>query len=151
MELWWIGKLLFSNLKLVREENEGGEEVAILTIGHPGNFAIEACDLLAKESFYPAHYDFRFVKPLDLNLLSEVCATYKKIITVEDHAIQGGFGSAVAEAILESGYQVQLKRLGIPDRFIEHGEQKELYEECGFNTGAIMNAVRKFVGTAYLV
>jgi len=129
----------------------GGEEVAILTIGHPGNFAVEACDLLAKEGFYPAHYDFRFVKPLDLELLREVCSSYKKIITVEDHAIQGGFGSAVAEAILDNGYQVQMSRLGIPDRFIEHGEQKELYEECHINTEAIMNAVRKMVGTAYLV
>ncbi|MDQ3049686.1 MAG: 1-deoxy-D-xylulose-5-phosphate synthase [Bacteroidota bacterium] len=129
----------------------GGEEVAILTIGHPGNFAVEACDLLAKEGFYPAHYDFRFVKPLDLELLHEVCTTYKKIITVEDHAIQGGFGSAVAEAVLDNGYQVQMMRLGIPDRFIEHGEQRELYEECGINAGAIMNAVRKLVGTAYLV
>ncbi|MDQ3051606.1 MAG: 1-deoxy-D-xylulose-5-phosphate synthase [Bacteroidota bacterium] len=129
----------------------GGEEVAILTIGHPGNFAVEACDLLAKEGFYPAHYDFRFVKPLDLDLLREVCTSYKKIITVEDHSIQGGFGSAVAEAVLDNGYQVHMTRLGIPDRFIEHGEQKELYEECGINAAAIMNAVRKLVGLAYLV
>src|SRR5688572_30320319 len=116
----------------------GGEEVAILTIGHPGNFAVEACDLLAKEGFYPAHYDFRFVKPLDQELLQEVCTTYNKIITVEDHAIQGGFGSAVAESILENGYNVRLTRLGVPDSFIEHGEQKELYVECAFNTEAIM-------------
>ncbi len=129
----------------------GGEEIAILTIGHPGNFAVQACDILAREGFYPAHYDFRFVKPLDLDLLAEVCSSYTKIITVEDHAIQGGFGSAVAEAIMDHGYQVQMHRLGIPDRFIEHGEQKELYVECGFDTQAIMNAVRKMVGSAYLV
>jgi len=129
----------------------GGEEVAILSIGHPGNFAVEACDLLAKEGFYPAHYDFRFVKPLDLELLHEVCSNYSKIITVEDHAIQGGFGSAIAEAILDKGYQVNLQRLGIPDHFIEHGEQKELYVECGFDSKAIMNAVRKMVGSEYLV
>ncbi|MBL0340163.1 MAG: 1-deoxy-D-xylulose-5-phosphate synthase [Bacteroidetes bacterium] len=129
----------------------GGEEIAILTIGHPGNFAIQACDLLAKEGFYPAHYNMRFVKPLDAILLHEVFTTYKKIITVEDHSIQGGFGSAVAEFMIDNGYMAQISRLGVPDRFIEHGEQKELYEECGFDTNAIMNAVRKLVGSAYLI
>lgn len=129
----------------------GGEEVAILSIGHPGNFAVEACDLLAKEGFYPAHYDLRFVKPLDETLLHEVFSTYKKIITVEDHAIQGGFGSAIAEFMIDNGYAAQITRLGIPDHFIEHGEQKELYRECDFDAKSIMNAVRKLVGSTYLV
>lgn len=129
----------------------GGEEVAILTIGHPGNFAVQACDLLAKEGFYPAHYNMRFVKPLDAEMLHEVFTNYKKIITVEDHSIQGGFGSAVAEFMIDHGYMAQMTRLGVPDKFIEHGEQKELYDECGFNTNDIMNAVRKLVGNVYLV
>ncbi|HMT29122.1 MAG TPA: 1-deoxy-D-xylulose-5-phosphate synthase, partial [Bacteroidia bacterium] len=133
------------------EKMRGGEEVAILTIGHPGNFAIQACDLLAKDGFYPAHYNMRFVKPLDAEMLHEVFSTYKKIITVEDHSIQGGFGSAVAEFMIDNGYLAHITRLGVPDRFIDHGEQKELYEECGFNTNDIMNAVRKLVGTEYLV
>jgi 1-deoxy-D-xylulose-5-phosphate synthase len=127
-----------------------GEEVAILTIGHPGNFAVDACNQLSKEGFYPAHYDLRFVKPLDAELLHEVFSNYKKIITVEDAAILGGFGSAVAEFMVDNGYNSRIKRLGIPDRFIEHGEQKELYRECDFDATAIMNAVRQLVGEAVL-
>jgi len=127
-----------------------GEQVAILTIGHPGNFAVEACNQLSKDSFYPSHYDLRFVKPLDEELLHEVFTKYKKIITVEDASVQGGFGSAVAEFMVDKGYNSRIKRLGIPDRFIEHGEQKELYRECEFDAAAIMNAVRQFVGEAVL-
>jgi 1-deoxy-D-xylulose-5-phosphate synthase len=78
--------------------------------------------------------------------LHEVFSIYKKIITVEDHAIQGGFGSAVAEFMIDHNYQASIQRLGVPDRFIEHGEQKELWAECGFDSAAIMNAVRKMAG-----
>ncbi len=128
----------------------GGEEVAILTLGHPGNFAVEACDRLAKEGFYPAHYDLRFVKPLDQVLLHEVFSLYKKVITVEDGCIMGGFGSAVAEFMIDNNYTAQIVRLGIPDRFIEHGEQKELYNECHFNADAIMEAVREMINSKVL-
>jgi 1-deoxy-D-xylulose-5-phosphate synthase len=128
-----------------------GEDVAILTIGHPGNFAVAACEQLAKEGFSPAHYDLRFVKPLDEELLHEVFGNFSKIITVEDHAIQGGFGSAVAEFMIDHGYSAQITRLGIPDRFIEHGEQKELYQECGFDAPAIMQAVRQMAGSESFV
>lgn len=121
----------------------GGEKVAILTIGHPGNFAVEACDKLADEGLYPAHYDMRFVKPLDSALLHEIFSEFKQIITVEDGCIQGGFGSAVAEFMIDHHYQAQITRLGIPDKWIEHGEQKELYRECNFDAQAIMEAVRE--------
>lgn len=124
----------------------GGEEVAILTIGHPGNFAVSACDELAKENIYPAHYDLRFVKPLDLLLLHEVFSTYKKIITVEDGCLQGGMGSAVAEFMIDNSYTADIVRLGIPDQFIEHGEQKELYAECHFDKAALMETVRQMLG-----
>lgn len=133
--------------RLLRE----GEEVAILTIGHPGNFAVEACGQLAKEGFFPAHYDMRFVKPIDEEMLHEVFKKYKKIVTVEDHAVQGGFGSAVAEFMIDHNYAASITRLGVPDRFIEHGEQKELYQECHFDANAIVNAVRKLVDSAYLI
>lgn len=123
----------------------GGEEVAILTIGHPGNFAVDACDRLAKEGFYPAHYDLRFVKPLDQVMLHEVFSQFKKIITVEDGCIMGGFGSAIAEFMIDNSYSAHFIRLGIPDRFIEHGEQKELYNECHFNADAIMETVRQMM------
>jgi 1-deoxy-D-xylulose-5-phosphate synthase len=125
-----------------------GEEVAILTIGHPGNFAVSACADLNKEGIRPAHYDLRFVKPLDQQLLHEVFSKYKKIITVEDGCIQGGFGSAVAEFMLDHQYAAAMIRLGIPDTFIEHGEQKELYAECHFDTDAIKKAVLKLLSFA---
>lgn len=119
-----------------------GEEVAILTLGHIGNYAVEACETLQKEGLNPAHYDMRFVKPLDGELLHEVFGKFKKVITVEDGCLMGGFGSAVLEWMMDHGYQSQIKRLGIPDEVIEHGEQIELQKECGFDPDGIADAVR---------
>lgn len=121
-----------------------GEEVAILTFGHVGNFAIEACQELRKEGINPAHYDLRFAKPLDELMLHEVFSRYKKIITVEDGCIQGGVGSAVLEFMADNNYQVQVKRLGIPDEYIEHGEQAELWAECGYDASAIKRTVIEY-------
>lgn len=123
-----------------------GEEVAILSIGHPGNFAQDAIRLLAAEGLQPAHYDLRYVKPLDEELLHEVGARFRRIVTVEDGALMGGFGSAVLEFMMEHGYHPQVTRLGIPDRFVDHGEQPELWAECGFDAAAIAEAVRALVG-----
>jgi 1-deoxy-D-xylulose-5-phosphate synthase len=122
-----------------------GEEVAILSIGHPGNFAVAACTELSREGLNPAHYDLRFVKPLDEELLHEIFQKFKKIVTVEDGCLMGGFGSAIAEFMVNHNYMSSIKRLGIPDRFIEHGEQKELYAECHYDKEAIKNAVRHFI------
>ncbi|MGY6558924.1 MAG: 1-deoxy-D-xylulose-5-phosphate synthase [Nitritalea sp.] len=119
-----------------------GEEVAILTIGHIGNYAVEACEALAKEGLNPAHYDMRFVKPLDEGLLHEVFSKFSKVITVEDGCLMGGFGSAVLEWMMDHGYQAQVKRLGIPDEVIEHGEQLELHADCGFDPAGIAETVR---------
>ncbi len=124
-----------------------GEEVALLTIGHIGNYAVTACEMLEKEGFNPAHYDMRFVKPLDEAMLHEVFTKFKKVVTVEDGCLMGGFGSAVLEWMVDNGYQAQVKRLGIPDRVIEHGEQIELHRECGFDPEGIANAVRELVGS----
>ena len=121
-----------------------GEEVAILTFGHVGNFAIEACQELRKEGINPAHYDLRFAKPLDEAMLHEVFTNYKKVITVEDGCIQGGVGSAVLEFMADHNYSAQVKRLGIPDEYIEHGEQAELWAECGYDANAIKLALREF-------
>lgn len=131
-------------------EVTAGEEVAILTIGHIGNEAVKACHELAKEGFFPAHYDMRFVKPLDEALLHSIFKKFKKIITVEDGCLMGGFGSAVAEFMLDNHYNASIKRLGIPDRFIEHGEQPELYAECHYNADAVMNAVRQHMNNLVL-
>jgi len=120
-----------------------GDEVAILTIGHIGNYAVTASEILAKEGLNPAHYDMRFVKPLDESLLHEVFGKFKKVITVEDGCLMGGFGSAVLEWMVDNGYAAQVRRLGIPDAIIEHGEQIELHRECGFDPEGIAQAVRE--------
>jgi 1-deoxy-D-xylulose-5-phosphate synthase len=118
-----------------------GEDVAILTLGHMGNYAVEACELLKKEDLNPAHYDMRFVKPLDEKMLHEIFSTFKKIVTVEDGCTMGGFGSAILEFMAENNYYAQITRLGIPDRIVEHGEQLELHEECNFDPKGIAKAV----------
>ncbi len=128
-----------------------GEEVAILSIGHPGNFAVKACAELEAEGIHPAHFDLRFVKPLLAEMLHQVFRQFKKILTVEDGCLMGGFGSAVIEFMVDNGYASNVVRLGIPDRFIEHGEQNELYNECHFDSNAIKNAIRQFVGESVLV
>lgn len=117
-----------------------GTDLAILTIGHIGNYAVAVCEKLARKGIDIAHYDMRFVKPLDEDLLHEVFSAYKKIITVEDGCIQGGFGSAILEFMADHHYQAEIKRLGIPDRVVEHGEQLELHNECGFGPEGIEHA-----------
>jgi 1-deoxy-D-xylulose-5-phosphate synthase len=123
-----------------------GEDVAILTIGPVGNFAIKACEELMEAGIDAAHYDLRFIKPLDEILLHEVFSKFSKVITVEDGCIQGGMGSAVLEFMADNNYAAQVTRLGIPDTFIEHGEQAELYRECNFDAQAIVETVKKMVG-----
>lgn len=118
-----------------------GEELAVLTIGHIGNYAMSVCEKLEQQGINIAHYDLRFVKPLDEKLLHEVFSNYKKIITVEDGCLQGGFGSAVLEFMVDNSYTSEVKRLGIPDAIIEHGEQIELHNECGFGPEGIEKAV----------
>ncbi len=121
-----------------------GEEIAILSLGHVGNYVVEACEALDNEGLNPAHYDMRFVKPLDEELLHEVFGKFKKVITIEDGCLMGGFGSAVLEWMVDNGYSAQVKRLGIPDEVVEHGEQIELHRECGFDPEGIAETVRSF-------
>jgi len=118
-----------------------GEELAILTIGHIGNYAVKVCEKLEKQGLNIAHYDLRFVKPLDEKLLHHVFSKFKKIITVEDGCVQGGFGSAIIEFMADHNYYAEIKRLGIPDAVIEHGEQIELHHECGFDAEGIEKTV----------
>lgn len=120
-----------------------GEDVAILTIGHVGNFTVEACKELNSDGINPAHFDLRFVKPLDTALLHEVFTRFKNVITVEDGCLQGGMGSAVLEFMADHNYKANVVRLGIPDEIIEHGEQPELWALCGYDTNSIIQAVKK--------
>jgi 1-deoxy-D-xylulose-5-phosphate synthase len=116
-----------------------GDDLAILSIGHIGNIATKAVQKIEAEGMSVAHYDMRFVKPLDEELLHEIFTRHAKVITVEDGCIQGGFGSAVLEFMADHGYSAQVKRLGIPDRYIEHGTQPELWKECGYDEEGIYN------------
>lgn len=119
-----------------------GKDIAILSIGHPGNFAAAAIRELRNDGVNPGHYDMRFVKPLDEVLLHEACQQYSKLITVEDGTVEGGFGSAVLEFMAKHGYKNDVKILGIPDRLVEHGTPKELHRECGYDATAIADTVR---------
>ena len=122
-----------------------GEGLAILSLGHPGNFATMAIRELRTEGLNPAHYDMRFVKPLDEALLHEVFEKYDRILTVEDGTVVGGFGSAILEFQAAHGYKPSVRMLGIPDRIVEHGTPKELQRECGFDAPAIATAVREML------
>jgi 1-deoxy-D-xylulose-5-phosphate synthase len=118
-----------------------GKDIAILSLGHPGNFAAAAIRDLKADGLSPAHYDMRFVKPLDEEMLHEVFTKFDKVITVEDGTVVGGFGSAVLEFMNANNYKAEIKILGIPDRLVEHGTPKELHHECGYDAQGIKEAV----------
>jgi 1-deoxy-D-xylulose-5-phosphate synthase len=122
-----------------------GNDIAILTVGHPGNFAQDAIAEMKKSGASIAHYDMRFVKPIDETMLHEVFTKFDKIITVEDGCLMGGFGSAVIEFMADQRYSAEVVRLGIPDAYIQHGTQKELWDECGFDTNAIVKTVKEML------
>lgn len=123
-----------------------GEDIAILTIGHPGNFAQSAIEQLKGSGVSIAHYDMRFVKPLDTLLLHEIFSKFNKVITVEDGCLMGGFGSAVLEFMIDQKYQAEVTRLGIPDEYIHHGTQEELWADCGFDAQSIVRTISTIFG-----
>ena len=120
-----------------------GKDIAILSFGHPGNFAATAIRDVRTEGINPAHYDMRFAKPIDEEMLHEVFTNYNKIITVEDGTVVGGFGSAVLEFMNAHGYKADVKIVGIPDRLVEHGTPKQLYEEIGIDANGIAETLRE--------
>ncbi|MDG1842166.1 MAG: 1-deoxy-D-xylulose-5-phosphate synthase [Crocinitomicaceae bacterium] len=120
-----------------------GKDIAMLSIGHPGNFAQDAIKQMDTENVSIAHYDMRFVKPLDGIMLHEIFSKYNKIITIEDGCLMGGFGSAIIEFMCDNNYSASVHRLGIPDKYINHGTQKELWEECGFDTNSIIKKIKE--------
>lgn len=120
-----------------------GEEIAILSIGTVGNAAKNAIDRVGNS--FVALYDMRFLKPLDENLLHTVFQKFSKIITLEDGTITGGLGSAVLEFMADHSYQAQVVRLGIPDRFIEHGTQQQLYAACGYDEEGIYRQIKNLL------
>jgi 1-deoxy-D-xylulose-5-phosphate synthase len=122
-----------------------GKEIAVLTIGNAGNLASDALDRLDNENIEAEHWDMRFVKPLDTECLHSIFRTFKNIVTVEDGVIAGGFGSAVIEFMNDNGYQANVKRLGVPDTFVDHGTQQELYKECGFDADSIYEVIKSMI------
>ena len=126
-----------------------GSDIAILTIGHPGNFAQSAIDQLKSSGISIAHYDMRFVKPIDEVMLHEVFSKFSKIITVEDGCLMGGFGSAVIEFMSDQKYSADIIRLGIPDAYIQHGTQPELWEECEFDAESIVKTIHAMLNSAF--
>ena len=123
-----------------------GKDIAILSFGHPGNFAAMAIRDLRAEGIDPAHYDMRFAKPLDEAMLHEVFDKFKKVITVEDGTVVGGFGSAILEFMNAHGYKADVRIMGIPDRLVEHGTPKQLYEEVGIDANSIAAVLRVLAG-----
>ena len=132
------------------EKLKDGSDIAVLTIGTIANQARKAIEQIERENadIGIAHYDMRFIKPLDEKMLHEVGKKFEKVITIEDGVIQGGFGSAVLEFFADNGYRVQTKRLGIPDTFVEHGTPDELYSMLGLDTEGIANSIREMIRTS---
>ncbi|MFM2363472.1 MAG: hypothetical protein RLZZ316_2374 [Bacteroidota bacterium] len=122
-----------------------GNEIAVLSIGHPGNFAAQAIRDVKNDGINAAHYDMRFVKPLDEAMLHEVFSKYNKIITLEDGTVKGGFGSAVLEFMAAHNYKATVHIMGIPDRLVEHGTPKQLYAEIGIDANGIANTLRQMM------
>lgn len=126
-----------------------GEELAVLSIGTIGNQVTKALDSVEKEGFNPAHVDMRFVKPLDEELLHEVAKDYKYILTVEDGCLQGGFGSAVLEFLADNGYTNKVKRLGVPDEYIEHADPVQQLQQCGLDHESIAREIKALSGVVF--
>lgn len=119
-----------------------GERIAVLTIGTVGNFASEAIARMEADGIRVAHYDLRFAKPLDQELLNEVGRKFRYVVTVEDGALRGGVGEAVVAFFCEHGYLPKVVSLGIPDRFVEHGTPAQLYAQCGYDAEGIYRTLK---------
>jgi len=125
---------------------KNGEELAVLSIGPVGNTVMEVCENLEQEGRSVGHYNMRYLKPIDEELLHQVFSKYQKVITVEDGTIIGGLGSAVLEFMVDHNYSAIVKRLGIPDRFIEQGSLAELHALCGIDKDGIKKAIIDMIG-----
>jgi 1-deoxy-D-xylulose-5-phosphate synthase len=121
-----------------------GSDIAIISIGHIGNIAAEAINKLG-DSVSIAHYNLRFLKPIDEDMLHLVCLKFQTIITVEDGVITGGMGSSITEFANRNNYSVKIVPLGVADYFVEHGKPEELYHECGFDSEGIIKTITKYV------
>jgi 1-deoxy-D-xylulose-5-phosphate synthase len=124
-----------------------GDQLALLSIGPIGNEAQRAIETVEKEGYSVAHYDMIYLKPADNEILHEVGKRFKRILTVENGVVAGGLGSAVVEFMAESGYSSQVKRIGIKDEFVGHGNISELYRLCGMDAAGIAETIREFASS----
>ena len=140
----WKNKL--KELKIGKGKKiKDGEKIAVVSIGHPGNFVKKASEQLEKKGINIGHYNMIFVKPLDEKLLHTIFKKYNEIITIEDGCLQGGFGSSILEFASDNNYKNNISRLGISDKFIHHGTQDELWKECGIDTASIVKKVEQLL------
>lgn len=142
----WKNK--FSEIEIGKGEClKDGKDLAVITIGTMDCNAEKAINEIENEheNVVIAHYDARFMKPLDENLLQLIGSKFKKIITIEDGVIEGGFGSAVLEFMMDNHFDVNVKRLGVPDKFIEHGSPEELYASIGLDVEGIKKEILSFL------
>ena len=145
-------KYPFEEIKIGKGRKvKDGEQIAVLSFGHPGNFAASAIRDVKADGINPAHYDMRFAKPIDEEMLHEVFAKFSKIITIEDGTVVGGFGSAVLEFMNKHSYIAQVKIMGIPDRYVEHGSPKQLYSEIGLDAAGIAKTLREMAEIKVLI
>lgn len=122
-----------------------GDDIAVLSVGPVGNNVVKAVEMIENDGdgISVAHYDMRFVKPLDGNLLKEVAAKFKHVITVEDGVREGGFGSAVIEWMEDNGQHLDIVRLGLPDHFVEHGTVAQLQSIVGIDAEGIRRTIKE--------
>lgn len=122
-----------------------GKDMAVITLGPIGYKAQKAIERIESETNLSiAHYDLRFVKPLDKEMLDSIGKNFRKIITIEDGVLSGGAGSAVMEFMSDNGYNVDIKRLGIKNCFVQHGAVNELYRICGLDEESIYQFIKDF-------
>jgi 1-deoxy-D-xylulose-5-phosphate synthase len=121
-----------------------GSDVAFLTIGPIGKQMEQVVKSAAEKGVSVAHYDMRFLKPIDAEILREVGEKFKYIVTLEDGTVKGGLGSAVTEYMAQNGYTPRIKVMGIPDSFVEHGAPEQLYKICGMDADSVLAAILEF-------
>ncbi|MGL5262114.1 MAG: transketolase C-terminal domain-containing protein, partial [Bacteroides sp.] len=120
-----------------------GEDLAVITLGPLGHTAKAAIERINAEGHHVALYDLRFLKPLDEEMLHDIGKKFDKIITIEDGVIMGGMGSAILEFMSDHNYYPAIKRLGVPDQFVEHGPVEKLHEICGYDEASIEQTIRE--------
>ena len=140
-------KQLMKKVKIGKgEQLKAGKDLAVITIGTMAHSAARAIEAVERENEISiAHYDMRFLKPLDTELLHEVASNFKYIVTIEDGVINGGFGSAVLEFMADNNYKLNVKRLGIKDTFVEHGTPEQLYNMLGLDAEGIAKSLLEYI------